>query len=176
MRATMRAHGAMAISLVLLVFVAGCGLTTTGNGAASPGTVDATTTAQASGTVTAAASSQKGALQCTLTEAVRGIDTISLTVACHVTKAAQGDSSFTVFFTAFNHSGQSRSFPGPCTGTIQNGAGSCSQAYTVLAPFSVASGTVRGSLAPSGHALGPMTLTPTVATGTPSINFGTPKP
>jgi hypothetical protein len=130
------------MGLVALVVLGGCGMSPTGPGSAAP------------------------ALSCTMTRDGHSIDTITYTVACHVTNTAPGDTTFALHVAFADGSGRTNAFDAPCAGTIKDGAGSCSQSYVVRAPFSVASGTVSGALMPSGRPLGPLTLTPTQVTPT----------
>jgi hypothetical protein len=124
-----------------LVVLGGCGMSPTGPGGATP------------------------ALSCALTrEGGHSIDTITYTVACHVTHAAPGEKTFALHVAFADGSGRTDAFDAPCAGTINDAAGSCSQSYVVRVPFSVASASVNGALMPSGQPLGPLTLTPMGAT------------
>jgi hypothetical protein len=104
------------------------------------------------------------ALSCMMSTSGHSIDTITYTVACHVTNAAPGDKSFALHVAFADGSGRTNARDAPCAGTINDGAGSCSQSYVVRVPFGVASATVNGALRPSGRPLGPLTLTPAGAT------------
>ena len=126
--------------LLALAVLGGCGMSPTVPGSAAP------------------------ALSCTLTRDGHSIDTITYTVACHVTNAAPGYESFALHVAFADGSGRTNVLDAPCAGTINDGAGSCSQSYVVRVPFSVASATVNGALMPSRRPLGPLTLTPTEAT------------
>jgi hypothetical protein len=128
--------------LLALAVLGGCGMSPTRPGSAAP------------------------ALSCTLTRDGHSIDTITYTVACHVTNAAAGDKSFALHVAFADGSVGTNALDAPCAGTINDGVGSCSQSYVVRVPFGVASATVNGALMPSRRPLGPLTLTPTEATPT----------
>jgi hypothetical protein len=96
-------------------------------------------------------------LACTQNEAPQGVDVIAVTLSCKVSGAPSTDTSFQLHFTVSNDQGAKRQFDQLCQGTLQNGSGSCTATYSVIAPFSISTSSAQGLLLPSQRQIGPVT-------------------
>lgn len=97
-------------------------------------------------------------LTCTQAMVGHGIDVVNAKLTCQVSGAASDDTSFQVHYSVKSGTGTPRSFDATCDGTLQNGAGSCTQTYALVVPFDAGSASVEGQLLPSHKALGPLQL------------------
>lgn len=95
-------------------------------------------------------------VECSQAMTGHGIDVVNTKLTCKVTGAASSDTTFTLHY-AIKHNGTPRPFDATCAGTLQNGAGTCTQTYALVVPFDSGSASVSGELLPSHHAVGPLT-------------------
>lgn len=97
-------------------------------------------------------------LQCNQTAEGHGVDVINMKLTCQASGAASGDTSFQLHYSIKDGNGNTRTFDATCDGTLQNGAGSCSQTYALVVPFASGDATVSGEFLPSHKGLGPFPL------------------
>lgn len=109
-------------------------------------------------------------LTCTTQTGVEGIDVITAQLTCHVQGAARDATSFALTYRVSNSSGQGREIPGTCEGTLQDGAGVCTQRYAAPAPLGVGNGIVSGWTAPDHQPLGPVTAQPNGSKSGPPLS------
>ena len=128
----------------------------------SRATVSPVQSAIPSATASVSTPSQNGSLTCTLSKGIAGIDVISARLSCTVSGAAADETSFTLTYTATGPNGQGRPMGPLCTGSLQQGAGTCSQSYSIVAPYGGEAGSVAGEAMPDHRPLGP--VTPTLTT------------
>ena|SRR5689334_7858205 len=110
-----------------------------------------------SATSSAATPSTTASLTCTLNKRITGIDVIAATLSCNVSGAAVGETSFTLAYMATGPNGQARPVGPPCIGPLQHGVGTCSQTFSLIAPYGVKPGSVEGEALPDHRHLGPVT-------------------
>lgn len=173
--------------LLLVVAVAGCGVTsyTSGTGSA-PLTGSSATAASRQPTSTAGATSSTPVgiagstpqLTCVLMTTVHPIDSVSEALHCTVSHAAGSETAFVLRFTMTNNAGPYTYSP-VCKGSLSGGSGTCSVGFSAVAPFSIDKGTVVGATMPNHYPLGP--VVPTLVAGTPTgspplVPFATPLP
>lgn len=97
-------------------------------------------------------------LQCNQASTGHGIDVVNMKLTCQASGAATGDTSFKLHYTIKDGNGNPRAFDATCDGTLQNGAGTCTQTYALMVPFDSGSASVRGEFLPSHKLLGPLPL------------------
>lgn len=97
-------------------------------------------------------------LQCGQASVGHGVDVVNMKVTCQASGAAKGDTSFQLHYTLKDGNGHTRTFDATCTGTLVNGAGTCTQTYALVVPFDSGSPMVSGEFLPSHKSLGPMEL------------------
>ncbi|WIG58019.1 MAG: hypothetical protein OJF49_000764 [Ktedonobacterales bacterium] len=122
-----------ALSLLILIAVAGCGARTSNAGTPS--------------------------LRCTVQSEPSGVDVLATKLTCNVSSAASNEVSFTLRYTLIADDGTRRAFGATCDGALHDGAGDCTQIYKVIVPLSPASASVDGELLPDHRALGPVAPT-----------------
>lgn len=127
------AAGTLALSLLLAV-LAGCGATVGAGGASEP-----------------------VALTCVNRAAAHPIDIQSVVLTCAVAHAPSDATSFTLQYTVMDSLGQPRTMGATCASTLSNGAGSCTQTYSLPIPLDPTKAKVSGTLHPGGQTLGPVT-------------------
>ena len=110
------------------------------------------------------ASSGQVTLRCTQREQGMLVDASPLTLSCNVSNAPASATSFQLHYTLNPQGQQAHSYDSVCAGTLHNGAGSCTQIYTVIAPLSPTDAHVSGALMPGNTPLGP--VTPTLVSAT----------
>lgn len=117
----------------------------------------ATFVARSSPTGPVASPTPGPALRCTA-HASEGAedDSVRMALNCAVTHAPSGDTSFSLHFGVTDPVGNVHAFDAACDGTLQNGAGSCSQTYDFIFPFAAKPGPVSGMFAPSKLRVGPV--------------------
>ena len=114
------------------------------------------------GTTNAGVGSGQPSLRCTAAPTGHGIDTTNYGIACTVSGAASGDTSFTLSYALARSDGNTMTYGVACQGTLSNGQGRCSQTVVVVAPNDPANLRVTATLAPSKRTIGP--LHPTITT------------
>jgi hypothetical protein len=144
--------------LLLVVTLAGCGVTSTSGTGLPP-------VRGSSSSTPAGRPSNTPQLSCVLTTTVHPIDSMSEGLHCTVAHVAASETAFVLQLTATGNAGPHTFFPA-CQGALSGGSGSCSVGFSAVAPFAVDKGTVAGSTLPSHYPLGP--VVPTQVAGTPS--------
>ncbi len=94
-------------------------------------------------------------LACTFHAMPQEADTATVMLACAVTGAASGDTSFSVTHTVAGPKGKGTAVDATCAGPVRGGVGACSVTVTEQATEATP-GTMAGKLQPSGTALGPV--------------------
>ena len=109
----------------------------------------------------------QASLHCTAAPTGHGIDTTNYGIACTVSGAASGDTSFSLSYALARSNGSALTYGVACQGTLSNGQGTCSQTVVVIAPNDPANLRVTATLAPSKKVIGPMhpTITTAVSPG-----------
>lgn len=103
-------------------------------------------------------SSGRLALSCSSVVGPQGVDVIVARLTCHVSGAPASETAFNLtYHVTGQDSGQPRDLTPVCHGILQDGAGSCEQAYTTLAPNALTPASVSGETTPGHMALGPVT-------------------
>lgn len=102
-------------------------------------------------------------MRCTAAPTGHGLDTTNYGIACAVSGAASGDTSFSLSYALARSNGSAMTYGVACQGTLSNGAGSCSQTVVVIAPNDPANLQVTATFAPSKKVIGPMHPTITTA-------------
>lgn len=97
-------------------------------------------------------------LQCNQSTEGHGVDVVNMKLTCQASGAARGDTSFQLHYTIKNGNGHTHSLNATCTGTLVNGAGTCTQTYALVVPFDTGSATISGEFLPSHTLLGPLPL------------------
>ncbi len=149
----------LAIALMCAVLaLSACGATVVSpTQSATSSATGSLTTPSATGPV--ATQSAAASLTCTLSKHVTGIDVITATLSCNVSGAAASETSFTLVYMATGPNGQARPIGPPCVGHLQDRAGTCSQNFSLTAPYGIKPGSVKGEALPDHRQLGPVVPT-----------------
>jgi hypothetical protein len=158
--------GFLGSGVLLVIFLAGCGVTSTGVGGSVPETPSSPLASPSKVSSTPVGIPSSGLqLACVLEGVVHPVDTMSETLHCTVTHAADSETAFVLHFTVTDNVG-SRTLSPACRGSLSGGSGSCSITYSLIVPLIPGRSTVSGETLPNQYPLGP--VVPTEVAGTPS--------